>query len=361
MSDYFEIDFLSVETKKSGDAIAIRYKSNEQTFIHVVDGGYTETGERLRDHIIEHYGNPLIIDNVVATHNDSDHATGLVSILEHFDVKNLWMLRPWKYAGELLPRFETYTDVDRLRNKLRSAYSNLAALEDIANKKKIPIRDPFQGARIGAFTVMTPTKGRYLDLIVTSNKTPEATVEASATADSLYETILKKMQSAVSYIRAAWGEEAFPAEDTSNENEMSVVQYAELCGKKILLTADTGKNGLKELIDYAPYIGLSLPGIDRFQVPHHGGRRNVNTELLDTIIGPRLEQKPDEGSFSAFISSAEADESHPRNVVVRALIHRGARLLTTEGKSIRTIGGIAPKREGWTTATPVVYPEEYEQ
>lgn len=40
MSDFFEIDFLDVESKKSGDAIAMRYRINGITTIHVTDGGY---------------------------------------------------------------------------------------------------------------------------------------------------------------------------------------------------------------------------------------------------------------------------------------------------------------------------------
>lgn len=39
MTDFFEIDFLGVENKKSGDAIAIRYQHAGTTTIHVVDGG----------------------------------------------------------------------------------------------------------------------------------------------------------------------------------------------------------------------------------------------------------------------------------------------------------------------------------
>lgn len=38
MADFFEIDFLGVETKKSGDAIAIRYEQEGNRTIHVVDG-----------------------------------------------------------------------------------------------------------------------------------------------------------------------------------------------------------------------------------------------------------------------------------------------------------------------------------
>jgi len=180
MADFFEIDFLGVETKKSGDAIALRYEVNNETFIHVVDGGYSTTGENLRDHIIKYYDNPDFIDHVVATHNDGDHARGLIAILEHFQVGALWMLRPWEYATELISQFPTYSSVSRLRSALRSAYSNLAALEDIAIEKGIPIYAPFQGQQIGAFHVMAPKRDRFLELILTSNKTPESVAEDSA-------------------------------------------------------------------------------------------------------------------------------------------------------------------------------------
>ncbi|MBB6414295.1 hypothetical protein [Mesorhizobium sangaii] len=204
MADYFEIDFLGVETKKSGDAIALRYEKDGATYIHVVDGGYVDTGKSLRDHIVAHYGNPTFIHHVVATHNDGDHARGLVEILEHFDVGVLWMNRPWIHAAEIVDRFETYNDVDRLRSKLRSAYANLAALEEIAERKGIEIREAFQGAAIGAFRVMAPTRNRFLDLVVTSDKTPEAKTETSA-FDGFLTTLVEKAKSAVAYIRAAWG------------------------------------------------------------------------------------------------------------------------------------------------------------
>ncbi len=359
MADFFEIDFLGVETKKSGDAIAIRYEQAGETNIHVVDGGYATSGESLRDLINKYYGNPSFINRVIATHNDGDHARGLVEILEHFEVGELWMLRPWQYADELIGRFNTYNSVEHLKGRLRKAYSNLAALEEIANRKGIRIHEPFQGAKIGAFHVMAPTRDRYLELILTSNKTPESHVEESA-ADGVLSAILEKAKTTVALLQAAWGGEAFPAEGTSNENEMSVVQYAVLNGQKILLTADTGRDGLQEVIDYAPNVGLSLPGIDKFQVPHHGGRHNVNADLLNKIVGPILPEQHQEGHFAAYISSAKADEDHPRKVVQRALIHRGANLLMTEGKNIRTHGGDAPARPDYTPMVPTAYPTSYE-
>jgi hypothetical protein len=323
LADYYEVDFLNVDAKSSGDAICLRYEVSGQTYIHVVDAGYQSTGQSVVDHINKYYGNPKRLDHVVSTHNDGDHAGGLQTILDNFEVGTLWMLRPWIYAQELLPRFPSYTDVDRLRGRLRSAYANLAALEDIAIKRKIPISDPFQGAAIGAFRVMAPTPARFKDLIVESNKTPEGAKDEGilSRAGSIIADAAKQ---AAALVRAAWGDEYFPGGDTSSENEMSVVQYARLNAHDILLTADTGRAGLREVIDYAPYVGLALPGVRRFQVPHHGGRHNVNTQLLDELLGPRL-QSQSKGGFSAVVSASKDDPDHPRNSVVRAMIHRGGR------------------------------------
>ncbi len=362
MGDFFEIDFLDVESNKSGDAIALRYRIGELTSIHVVDGGFQNTGDSLVSHIRKYYDDPTLIDAVVATHPDGDHAGGLRKVLDEFDVSELWMLRPWEYADEIIDRFSRFSDVDNLKKRLKEVFPHIAALEDIALEREIPMLEPFQGSKIGVFEVLAPTKERYLDLIVQSDKTPEAVAEAEqATQAALVRMLGSLAEAARKFVRAAWGAETFSSEETSAENEMSVVQYAYLCGKRILLTADTGRSGLSEAADYAPSAGLSLPGIDRFQVPHHGSRRNVSSEVLDRWLGPTLSAKPEAGSetFTAIISSAKEDEDHPRKAVVRAMIHRGAKVITTEGISIRT-GHDAPDR-GWQPVTPEPYPEEQEE
>jgi hypothetical protein len=363
MSDFFEIDFLDVESKKSGDAIPLRYEVNGAQYIHIVDGGYQNTSEKILSHIDKYYGAPPHIDHMVSTHPDGDHAGGLRRVLEEREVLNLWMNRPWLYVDELIERFARYTNKDNLVRALKEAYPNTAALEQIAISKKIPIHEAFQGARIGAFTVMAPTRERYLDKVLESEKTGQIAKldEARAIGKSLGDYLAEIVARAVNLVKSAWGEETFPVDGTSSENEMSIVQYANLCGKTILLTADTGREGLQEVIDYAPTVGLGLPGIDRFQVPHHGSRRNVSTELLDQILGERLPDRLDVNGakFSALISSAKEDEDHPRNAIVRAMHHRGALVLSTEGVSIRTSHN-APQREGWTSATGLDYPEDQE-
>jgi len=362
MTDFFEIDFLDVESNKSGDAITLRYQNNGISYIHVVDGGFQDTGQKVVDHIKKYYGNPTFVDHVVASHPDGDHAGGLRTVLEAFEVGRLWMLRPWVFADEIIDRFSRYSSVENLKKRLREVYPNIAALEEIAEERGISIYEPFQGEKIGTFYVLAPTKKRYLDLVVQSERTPEAAEEVRAAAEGFTTFLGRAAVKAVSLLKAAWGVEVFSPEEASAENEMSVIQYANLCGKRIVLTADAGRAGLAEAVDYAPYVGFALPGVDRFQVPHHGSRRNVSTEVLDRWLGPRLSAKPKSGEerFTAIISSAKKDKDHPRKAVVRAFIHRGAKVITTEGSTVRT-GHNAPPREGCTAATPVEYPEEQEE
>ena len=353
MSDFFEIDFLDVEAKKSGDAITLRYSVNGYTQIHVVDGGFQQTGDKVVEHIKNYYDDPEKIDAVIVSHSDRDHAGGLCKVLENFEVSELWMLRPWIYADELIDRFARFTNVNNLASRLKEVYPNIEELEEIAEEKGIPIYEPFQGEEIGHFTVLAPTKARYLDLVVESEKTPEA-------AKASDQTILNRGLNLVKKV-AAWGVELFSSEETSPENEMSVVQYANLCDNKILLTADAGRAALSEAADYAPSVGLTLPGIDYFQVPHHGSRRNVSTEILDHWLGAKLPERPSDGSetFTAIISASKEDEDHPRKAVVRACIHRGAKVISTEGENIRTKYN-APPREGWTAVSALPYPEDQE-
>ena len=358
MPDYYEIDFLQVHSARSGDAIAIRYQIGSNWAVHLVDGGYTSTASVVANHIWKRYGTDFI-NNVVVTHGDQDHAEGLDPILEAFRVGQLWMLRPWMYAEILRPYFARYSSAQRLAERLREDYSYLAKLEAIANRRDIQISEPFQGARIGPFTVLAPTSGRYLRMVIDSDKTPQQTAGIGGLLGGLYELakpVLRK-------IRAGWGSEKFSTEDTSTENEMSVVQYAWLNGQSIVLTGDAGRAGMMEAADYAPQAGLFLPGVTRFQAPHHGGRRNVNSAILDRWLGPILPSPLPAGSerFTAMISSAKEDEDHPRNAVLRGLLHRGAKILTTEDSEFWIWGGTPPARHDYFAVPNVPYPDEQEE
>lgn len=355
MTKFFEIDFLEAGEKGSGDAITLRYREdNNVDYIHVVDGGYTDDGNKLVNHINTYYDTPETIDNVVLTHPDGDHAAGLKKVLEEFKIGALWMNRPWKHVQTLLPLFDYDYTEDGLIRRLKKDFPHIAELEEIAEERNIKIEDTFQGDKIGEFTVLAPSFNRYIDLIVESNKTPEPEREAAITG-----RLLKRV---VDLIKSVWqwGDENLKGdtEGTSHENEMSVVQFSELCGKKILMTGDAGVVALDQAYDYALTLGITLPGIDRFDVPHHGSRRNLSSDVLDKWLGPKLAKESDSPSFTAIISANQNDEEHPKKAVVRALIHRGAKVVQTNG-TLQTHRN-APDR-GWSAATPLKYPKDMEE
>jgi len=59
-SDFYEIDFVKVGEKKSGDAIALRYckQGDNKMLIHIVDGGFENDGQKLIDHVNDSYDAP---------------------------------------------------------------------------------------------------------------------------------------------------------------------------------------------------------------------------------------------------------------------------------------------------------------
>lgn len=328
MSDYVEIDFLKIDAEKSGDAIAIRYSINDIKWINVVDGGFQDTGDEIIKHIREYY-NTTLIDRIVVSHPHEDHTSGLKKVLEDCTVVGLWMLRPWNYTAELIDKFAYYRSEMNLANKLKEIYPYIAELEEIAQRKGIPIYEPFQGAKIGCFTVLAPKKERYLDLIVQSENTPDAS--------------------------SVWGIESFPSGGTDCENEMSVVQYASLCNETILLTADAGRNALNEAMYYARSLGINLSDINYFQIPHHGSLGNVSSVILDNLIGTKLPSKII-NKHSVIVSAAKNDSDHPNNTVVRAIMHRGAEVVSNEDSPLWCRSPNAPARSGWSPIQALPYP-----
>ena len=75
---------------------------------------------------------------------------------------------------------------------------------------------------------------------------------------------------------AAWGEETLKGDTdgTSEENETSIVQFADVYEKKVLLTGDAGVRALTEAHQAAVSMGKSTSELDWFQVPLSTAEQN---------------------------------------------------------------------------------------
>lgn len=328
----YEIDFLPVGTKaSSGDAIAVRYGVPGFGYaIHVVDGGYADTAPGLIAHVRNGYSSE-VVNHVVLTHADGDHAAGLVEVMETLDVQALWMNRPWLYAAEIIHHFHGNWSVDGLVRHLRERYPTLVELEAIALSRGIPVYEAFQGARIGEFTVLAPSRQRYLSLLPDFDKTPER----KTTADSagLWGRVVEAAKAVARWVNETWTGETLSEhpDPTSASNESSLVQMAVIDGQQLVLTGDVGPEGLHEAAEYAERLyGRLDPTF--IQVPHHGSRRNVTPSALNRWLGPI--RPPGTAHGVAYCSAARLDDEHPRKKVVNAFTRRGYEVHVTNGRHI---------------------------
>ncbi|HJD71013.1 MAG TPA: MBL fold metallo-hydrolase, partial [Enterobacter roggenkampii] len=104
----YEVDFLAVGEKKSGDAICIRWGNlhgpRDEQKVVVVDAGYAGTATTIIEHL-EKYYHTKTIDLLISTHPDADHVGGLASILENLEVKEFWIHQPWEHNQNLAQEF----------------------------------------------------------------------------------------------------------------------------------------------------------------------------------------------------------------------------------------------------------------
>ncbi|EAK9999136.1 ComEC/Rec2 family competence protein [Campylobacter lari] len=351
----YEIDFLPVGNGNSGDAIAIRYGTQNNYKIMIVDGGTKESGRNLVKHVKEYYKTSYV-DYVVNTHPDQDHASGLTEVLNNLEVGELWIHRPWNYVEKIMDYINDeknpYTKVQRVtyksfKERLEYEYYKYAKeLENIAKEKKITIKEPYEGCKIGDFEVLSPNKSWHLfDLIINSNKTKEfGKIEDSKQKVSLLESLKDKIFNVIENLKI---ETLKNGGVTSRENESSVILYANFNGEGILLTGDAGNEALEKAYNFKPNISKNLRFI---QIPHHGSRSNNSPEVLNKIIGNTGERKAN--SITAFVSAGIDDEKHPRRVVVNAFIRRGCKVLQTKGNTTCHHKN-TPTRKGWASATPL--------
>jgi hypothetical protein len=175
-----EIVFRPVgDASKAGDSILVRYVEEGVSHLIVIDGGTDDSGQSLVDYIKYEFGSDVVIDHVISTHPDSDHACGLRAVMTEFTVSNLWLHGVWHHADEMLEFFDDKRwSADGLAKAIRTKYGVIEELIRLANDQGTVVREPFQGAKIGPFTVLSPSRYAYIRLVPQFRKTPACDNEA---------------------------------------------------------------------------------------------------------------------------------------------------------------------------------------
>ncbi|MBK6914327.1 MAG: MBL fold metallo-hydrolase [Ignavibacteriales bacterium] len=356
---FLSLIFTSWKWERSGDAISLRHGVKDETHIIsqeviVIDGGTKESGESLVEHIKTFY-NTSSVSHVINTHPDIDHASGLSIVLENLSVGRLWLHQPWNYAEYLKDKFKDVRwTTEGLAKKLKDSYPFAYSLEEIAKIKKIPISQPFQGSRIGPFTVLSPTELWYLELVPEFDNTPEARQKKRETKFRSFIASIKQ------WIDENWDIETLSEDGvTSATNESSAVLYTNIDNVKILLTADAGIDALNLSTEYTNSLGIALNNCNIYQMPHHGSRNNVNPTTLNRILGPKIGIQSARTKY-AMVSSSKVSETHPRKIVCNAFLRRGVSVFSTNGLNLSKSHNI-DVRPNWHSATALPFYDQVEK
>lgn len=363
----FEIDFISVpldEASKDADAICIRWRTGDDDkpyVIGIIDGGFEAHGNAMVRHISTYYYDdmeqaPPVIDFIIITHPDLDHTVGIKTILEHFDVKRIYMNRPWLYSNELYSYVnDGRITKDSLSQRLKDKYKTIAEIERIANEYGIPIMTAFQGSVIKEkLLILSPSKEFYLNLLVESTKTP---LTESTYNESMILKAARHIKQRVLSVLESWNIETIREDvETTADNETSVIIRGYIDGTGFLLTGDGGIRAITEAIEYADHRGVDLKNnIKLYQIPHHGSRHNISPSTLDGMIGLKVKYSEEKDSIA--IASVAEGSDHPLKMVTNAYIRRGVKPFMTGGKTISYIDGDMPKRN--MTPVPEIHFSNY--
>jgi beta-lactamase superfamily II metal-dependent hydrolase len=351
----YEVEFLPVgDGAKSGDAIVLRYHDGNAWRVMIVDGGYEDTGEKICEHIRRWYG-VKVVDYVVSSHPDKDHLSGLRVVLRQMRVRELWLHIPFLHAESIMPLFKSRRwQLDNLKDVLRRAYPHVEEVLELALAQDTKIDLPFQGARIGAFTVLSPTIEMYEGLLPQFRDTPAPDQNLLQLLGHWLQGVGRRTTQVIrNIVPEDWTTESLrEGGTTAAENESSVVLYGDLGPGGILLTADAGLRALETAANYADLQGLVLgENLSLFQVPHHGSRNNSSSSMLNRIIGQPVPPGSKRRTH-CIISAGAEDKTHPRQVVVDALIRRGLNPVVTRAATKRYWKDM-PARKDWVAVEPL--------
>ena len=367
----FEIDFLPVgEKSKSGDAICMRWGNlanpKDQNVV-IVDGGYAESAEAIRDHIVTYY-KTRNVNLAIASHLHADHINGLAKLLElntkgnGLSIKYVWMHDPRNHVDT--DEFED-DGVTRKRvvTSLEKKAKKVCDMVDEIKKANVPFSEPFSNntyCPLGGLDfgygvrgyVLGPSEKYYKELLPSFSSTPTDGERNGA----------ERLTYNGDNVSAAQGRLTDEGE-TSAENDASIILCLVLPnGEMIFLSGDAGMPALSEAIKQAQRRNLALSdNIRVFKIPHHGSIQNLGPEVLDGILGTPQSAKSRKEAFAMIMVSKHPEQGHPDKAVTNEIWSRNCKPYKTGGLVLHYGIGANTTRNGWRPVDPIPYAKEVDK
>lgn len=298
----YKITFLSVG---DADAIIIMYKKDADTprKIALIDAGNVSDSEKIKDFIWKTY-RTRTIDLAICTHPDKDHKGGFFNLLQddEIKIKEFWWKNPFRSLST--DDFTRMKIIENMQERAESIYNhpkdeNLNLL-DLAREKCDHYYHVKNGKTSEDFpiTVLGPYEDLYREAAIGMVQ------NFAELKDDPDLTPYKEYADAENNLNNPINEK----NDSSFTNTASLILlFQPMPSVKFLLCGDASCASLRQVIDNC---GIDLKGC-YLKVPHHGSRRNLNTDIIDDL-------QPIES-----IVSAKGYGKHPNNRIVSYLSKYG--------------------------------------
>ena len=340
------IDMLSVG---NADAQIVWLKDhNNNHFVILIDGGKKSDGETVINHL-EHHIKPHVgyaaPDLIICTHHDQDHIGGLTALVEKYRtaIGEVWINNPADHIShhsyQLLKESFRIKSAQTQYKVILESIKNVEDFISVVDRIGIERKPALHGreSQNGIIKILGPTKEFY-DLLLPGMDGIEKYV--SAEAQYIYNSYLAPM-----IINEA-AETSSPCPVVDQENDTSATNNSSVIleinaqeGKRFLFTGDAGAKAFEDVAER-----YSLSNIYWLDVPHHGARRNLSSELIDTM-------RP---TYALISAKGGSDTKHPRKALVFCLRKHGAKVYSTsKSGSLRHKFGDFPERNGYSTAEEV--------
>ena len=279
---------------RQGDAIWIRW--GDTGFVHqmIIDMGTEEIGKNIRDTILALPESERIFDLLVVSHVDRDHIGGLLTCLAEADpipgfrVNDIWF-NGFQHlsGGSVKTGLEPMGPAqgERLSTWLR---------QQVWNKEfrggpvqRVPDEQPptvtlHDGLKL---TILGPTPERLSGFIDTWKDEVELALQKGTLTD--VSPGLESMGPKVPPILEEPLDLEFLAEtsnskDGSKANGSSIAMLLEYNDRRVILSGDAFSS---DLVDAIGSLGLDQPlHVDAFKLPHHGSKKNVFRDLVESVV-----------------------------------------------------------------------------